>query len=203
MQIKTVKFIQSINNCNNITSKNMNEFIFIGRSNTGKSSLINSLTSTKIAKTSRTPGKTQFINYYLINNMWFLIDLPGYGYANTSKVTQKKIKKLIINYILNQKSITNIFILIDSRHFALNIDLNFIKFIGKNKLPFSLVFTKNDKINNIIFKKILLNYQNKILEIFKKLPSIFITSAKTKLGCNIMLEYIHKINKVINNKYYK
>lgn len=200
MKIKTAEFIQSINNYNNLPINTINEYVFIGRSNTGKSSLINALISKKIAKVSSTPGKTQLINYYLINNSWFLLDFPGYGYAKTSKINQKKIKQLIINYLLHRKQIINIFILIDSRHFALNIDLNFIKFIGNNSLPFSLIFTKNDKINNILFEKILFNYKKTILKIFNKLPPIFITSSKTKFGCNTILQYIDNINQLINKK---
>lgn len=200
MQIKTVKFIKSTNNYNDIQNQKMNEYVFIGRSNIGKSSLINALTQTKIAKISSKPGRTQLINYYLINKSWFLIDFPGYGYSKTSKKNQKKIQKLIVEYLLYRKQITNIFILIDSRHFILHNDLIFIKFIINNSLPFSIVFTKNDKINNNFFENILSNYKNKILEVINKLPQFFITSSRTKLGCDKILKCIYQTNKKYNKK---
>lgn len=200
MKIKNVDFIKSSKNFKDCPKINFFEYAFIGRSNVGKSSLINCLISRKnFAKTSSLPGKTRFINHYLVNNSYFFTDLPGYGYVKFSKVHKKKNKKLIIDYLLNRIQIVNIFILIDSRHFLMQIDFDFIKFLGENQLPFSIIFTKYDKVKINCFKSNFISYQKKILNIFTEPPSMFITSSQTKIGCKNILEYINCINnKTIN-----
>ncbi len=147
MKVKTAEFVKSSKKWTECPEPNLPEFAFIGRSNVGKSSLINALTGRKyLAKTSSTPGKTQLINHFSINEQWYLTDLPGYGYAKVSKTHRKEFQKLITDYLTKRTSLTNIFLLIDARHEPLTMDLDFIYYLGENMLPFSIVFTKYDKV---------------------------------------------------------
>lgn len=190
MKIKNVTFIKSSISFKKTSTNLLPQYVFLGRSNVGKSSLINALTfKKKIAKTSSTPGKTRLVNYYLVNSNFFLIDLPGYGYVKTSKLHQNRNKKIIINYLLFYKKFINVFILIDSRHFFMKIDLNFINFMIKNKIQFSIVFTKYDKIQNKNFIK---NFNLKNFFIVN--PNFFFTSSVTKFGCKEILNYINNNN---------
>jgi GTP-binding protein len=166
----------------------------IGRSNVGKSSLINMLTNRKeLAKTSQTPGKTQLINHFIIDDTWFLADLPGYGYAKTSKVKRKEFSKLISDYILNRENLYCLFILIDIRHKPQKIDLEFIRYTGKKQIPISIVFTKADKISSNARKKSLEFYLNELLKEWEELPKYFVTSSVRKTGQEELIEYIEGI----------
>ena len=197
MKIKNITFVKSSKSLKDCPINSIFEYPFIGRSNVGKSSLINAIFFKKIANISSKPGSTKLINHYIINRSVFIVDLPGYGYIKNSKLEKNKIKHLVNNYLLNRKQIVNIFILIDSRHFPMKIDINFIKFIQKNKLSFSIVFTKYDLVNKTLFKKIFFQYKNE-LKIFNNISNIFVTSSRTKFGCDKILNYIQNIN---NNNY--
>jgi len=195
MQIKTAEFVISNTDIKKCPEHNLPEYAFIGRSNVGKSSLINMLTERKaLAKISSTPGKTQLINHFLINDAWYLVDLPGYGYAKVSKSERKKFDKFIWDYILKRKQLTNLFILIDSRHEPMKIDLEFIKKVGENEIPLSLVFTKTDKLSSSKLAKNLMAYKKKLLIDWEELPIIFTTSATAKTGKLEILNYIENIN---------
>lgn len=171
------------------------EYAFIGRSNVGKSSLINTLTERKgLAKTSNTPGKTQCINFFLINNDWNLVDLPGYGYAKTSKKNREIWFNFTKSYIKNRKQLRNTFILVDARIEAQKIDLDFINWMGENGLPFSIIFTKNDKLKKT--QKNIEKFKEILLENWEELPKTYITSSVTNLGKEDVLSYIDEINKM-------
>ena len=164
----------------------------------GKSSLINMLTGySKLAKTSSLPGKTLLINHFLINKQWYLVDLPGYGYARRSKKEAEKLKKMITSYILLREQMTNLFLLVDSRHKPQKIDLEFIQFLGENEVPFSIVFTKADKLSRSSLNLNVKGYLQELEEQWEALPPHFITSAETKLGREGILDYIEKINKTL------
>ncbi|MCD8210815.1 MAG: ribosome biogenesis GTP-binding protein YihA/YsxC [Prevotella sp.] len=172
------------------------EYAFIGRSNVGKSSLINMLCNHKgLAKTSSTPGKTLLINHFIINNEWYIVDLPGYGYAKRSKNTQKKIDEMINSYILFREQLVNVFVLIDIRHEALKIDLDFISWLGQNGIPFSLVFTKADKLSTQKVNQAVTQYIDKLNETWEELPPYFVSSSIEKTGRDDILSYIDSINK--------
>lgn len=191
MKIKTADFVKSSKKWTECPEPNLPEFAFIGRSNVGKSSLINALTARKyLAKTSSTPGKTQLINHFSINQQWYLTDLPGYGYAKVSKTHRKEFQKLITDYLTKRTSLTNIFLLIDSRHEPLTIDLDFIYYLGENMLPFSIVFTKYDKVKPKEFESKLNIHKQRWLEIFSEEPNYFITSSEKKSGCDEILNFI-------------
>jgi len=195
MKIKSAEFVKSSQSWKECPESKIQEYAFIGRSNVGKSSLINALTSRKyLAKTSGTPGKTQLINHFIINESWFLTDLPGYGYAKVSKSSRKVFQKLITDYILNRQQLTNLFILIDSRHDPLQIDIDFITFVGESQIPFSIIYTKYDKVKPKGFEDTLKKHEAKLYEVFSDLPPIFVTSAETKHGCDEILDYIEQIN---------
>lgn len=199
MKIKTAEFVKSSKKWTECPEPNLPEFAFIGRSNVGKSSLINALTGRKyLAKTSSTPGKTQLINHFNINQFWYLTDLPGYGYAKVSKTHRKEFQKLITDYLTKRTSLTNIFLLIDSRHEPLTIDLDFIYYLGENMLPFSIVFTKYDKVKPKEFENKLNLHKEKWLEIFSEEPSYFVTSSDKKLGCDEILNFIAQAIEQIN-----
>lgn len=196
MIIKSARFIISNTDINKCPTDDKSEYAFIGRSNVGKSSLINMLTSQKkLAMTSATPGKTTLINHFLINEEWYLVDLPGYGYAKRSDKERNKIKEIINKYILERNQMANLFLLIDIRLEPQKIDLDFIEWLGSNNIPFSIVFTKSDKLNNSK-KKINVNiFVDKLKENWEELPPYFVTSAETGLGRTEILDYIEKINK--------
>lgn len=194
MYISTAEFLISNTDVNKCPSGNMPEFAFIGRSNVGKSSLINMLTSKKgLALTSQKPGKTQLINHFMINNNWFLVDLPGYGYARTSKDNRDKLQRIIEDYILERKQLLNLFVLIDCRLEPQKIDLEFMRWLGECAIPFSIVFTKIDKLTKTKLNEKLNIYTNKLLEEWEELPPIFMTSSEKRLGRDELLDYIEQI----------
>ncbi|MDO5656263.1 MAG: ribosome biogenesis GTP-binding protein YihA/YsxC [Flavobacteriaceae bacterium] len=200
MLIKTANFVESNTDWSKCPPDNIPEYAFIGRSNVGKSSLINLLTNNKkLAKTSSTPGKTQLINHFLINESWYLVDLPGYGYAKVSKKDRDKFGKLITQYILNRKNLINLFVLVDSRHEPLKNDLEFMKFLGENQIPFSIVLTKIDKLNSAKLGKNLMKYKSEMLKSWESLPPFYTTSATSKLGAENILSDIAKLNEQLKD----
>lgn len=199
MEIKTANFVISNTDYKKCPDTHLPEFAFIGRSNVGKSSLINCLTSRKaLAMTSATPGKTMLINHFLINDSWYIVDLPGYGYAKRSKTAMEELKKIISNYILKRDALTNLFVLIDSRLKPQKIDLEFIQWLGENGVPFSIVFTKSDKVRSNELKKNVENFLNTIAEEWEELPPHFITSSEHGTGRNELLDYIGHIITSVN-----
>lgn len=191
MPIKTAKFFISSQKINQCPKPNLPEFAFIGRSNVGKSSLINMLTDHKdLAKTSSTPGKTKLINHFLINDSWYLVDLPGYGYAKLSKSIKDKWQKMIEDYLSHRESLMTIFVLIDSRLEPQKIDLKFIEWLGVNQIPFSIVFTKLDKINAKQLAENTNKFKQELLTKWEELPTIFLSSAKTESGKKDIIDYI-------------
>ncbi|MCX6180368.1 MAG: ribosome biogenesis GTP-binding protein YihA/YsxC [Bacteroidetes bacterium] len=171
------------------------EYAFIGRSNVGKSSLINALTNRKsLAKTSGTPGKTQLINHFLINEKWYITDLPGYGYAKVSKGIKSGWEKMISDYLLQRKNLLYTFVLVDSRHAPQKIDIEFINWLGENQVPFCIVFTKSDKLTKAKAKKNIDDYRTSLLDYWEELPFSFVTSAEKKEGMNEILDFIEQSN---------
>lgn len=170
------------------------EFAFIGRSNVGKSSLINMLTGRKaLAKTSATPGKTLLINHFNINDAWYIVDLPGYGFAKRSKKVQEEINKMISSYILDREQLVNVFLLIDIRHDPQKIDLEFMQWLGENGVPFSIVFTKADKLGPVKARMNAEKYLKSLLDTWEELPPHFITSSEKRFGRDELLDYIESI----------
>ncbi|MBQ0074733.1 MAG: YihA family ribosome biogenesis GTP-binding protein [Prevotella sp.] len=170
------------------------EFAFIGRSNVGKSSLINMLTAHKgLAKTSATPGKTLLINHFNINDSWYIVDLPGYGFAKRSKKVQEEIDKMIDSYMLQREELVNVFLLIDIRHDPQKIDREFMDWLGENGVPFSIVFTKADKLGPVKAKQNAAKYLNTLKDVWEELPPAFITSSESRLGKEDILNYIEEI----------
>ncbi len=175
---------------------NKPEYAFIGRSNVGKSSLINMLTNNrKLAKTSSMPGKTILINHFIINKEWYLVDLPGYGYAKRSKKEQVKLEQMIRGYILGREQLVNVFVLVDVRLEPQAIDLEFINWLGMSSIPFSLVFTKADKLTANKVRQQVQAYVNKMLETWEEMPPYFVTSSEKAVGRDEVLDYIEQINK--------
>ena len=202
MVIKTAEFVKSSGKWQDCPEPNLPEYAFIGRSNVGKSSLINAMMNHKdLAKTSQTPGKTQLINHFLVNESWYLTDLPGYGYARVSKSLRKDFEKLITNYILNRKNLVNLFVLVDSRHTPQKIDLEFIEWCGENGIPFSIVFTKADKLKPNAALSNVENYQAELLKTWEDLPETYITSAEKKEGTDEILNFISKTNKFLEENH--
>ena len=200
MIIKSAEFVKSSGRWQDCPAPKLPEYAFIGRSNVGKSSLINAMMNRKdLAKTSQTPGKTQLINSFLINEDWFLTDLPGYGYARVSKVQRKDFEKLITNYILNRKNLVNLFVLIDVRHTPQKIDIEFIEWCGENGIPFSIVFTKADKLKPNAAVKNVEVYKTELLKTWEVLPEIYLTSAEKKEGTEEILKFIDKTNTFLKN----
>ena len=202
MKIKSATFIKSSGKWQECPEPNIPEYAFIGRSNVGKSSLINALMNHKdLAKTSQTPGKTQLINHFLVNEEWYLTDLPGYGYAKVSKNQRKDFEKLITNYILNRENLVHLFVLVDIRHLPQKIDLEFIEWCGENQISFSIIFTKSDKMKTqAAAEKSVAEYKKILLETWEELPNIFVTSAEKKLGGEQILDFIEETNKIISVK---
>jgi GTP-binding protein len=195
MKIKTAEFVISNTDVSKCPKDKLPEYAFIGRSNVGKSSLINMLTNHKsLAKTSGKPGKTQLINHFLINKNWFLVDLPGYGYASVSKDQRKTFQKFIKDYFNQRMQLACTFVLIDSRHEPQKIDLEFMEFLGTNEIPFCIVFTKTDKLNKSTLPKNIEHYKKELLETWEELPPYFISSSTTKAGQDEILDFIHKVN---------
>lgn len=194
MEIKKAEFTISSSKLSQCPKENKAEVAFIGRSNVGKSSLINMLTGRKtLAKTSATPGKTLLINHFNINDSWYLVDLPGYGFAKRSKKTQEELTKMISSYILYREQLINVFLLIDIRHAPQKIDLEFMEWLGVNGVPFSIVFTKADKVGSGRAKMNVNEYLNKLLETWEELPPHFVTSSETQTGKEELLDYIENI----------
>ncbi|MDE5809708.1 MAG: ribosome biogenesis GTP-binding protein YihA/YsxC [Muribaculaceae bacterium] len=197
MIVNTARFVISNSDVAKCPTDNLHEYAFIGRSNVGKSSLINMLTNRKdLAKTSATPGKTLLINHFLVNDSWYIVDLPGYGFARRNKEGRAEISRIIKSYILNRKQMTNLFLLIDSRHSPQKIDLEFMEWLGENEVPFSIVFTKLDKLTSSAAKKAIENYLSVLLEQWEALPPIFKTSSEDKRGRDELLSYIEEMNKL-------
>ncbi len=200
MPIRKAEFVISNTDVRKAPQDPLPEYAFIGRSNVGKSSLINMLTNQKkLAKTSGTPGKTQLINHFKIDDAWFLVDLPGYGYAKTSKNTRKKFQKLITDYFLKRKNLVNAFVLVDVRHEPQKIDLEFMRWLGKHGIPFSIIFTKADKLSSNELGKNLRKYKTKFLREWESMPLTFTTSATSKLGKNEIINYIERLNETLKD----
>ncbi len=194
MQIKKAQFVISNSRADKCPQDGKMEFAFIGRSNVGKSSLINMLTGRKnLAMTSATPGKTLLINHFLINDAWYLVDLPGYGYAKRGKSAVDKLQSLISYYILERETLSNLFLLIDVRHEPQKIDLEFIEWLGENGIPFSIVFTKADKLSKGAAQVNIRNYMKVLGEQWEELPPSFLTSSSTGQGREELLDYIQEI----------
>lgn len=199
MIIKDARFVISNTDYSKCPQDGKPEYAFIGRSNVGKSSLINMLTNRKgLAMTSSKPGKTQLINHFLINDEWYLVDLPGYGYAQRGKKGRDQITEIIESYILDRHELTNLFVLLDCRHEPQKIDLEFIEWLGEQSIPFSIIFTKTDKISKSKLQENITVYTDKLEETWDELPPIFLTSSEHKLGRDEILDYIENINNNIN-----
>ena len=196
MIIKTSEFTLSAPRVGMCPQDNKPEYAFIGRSNVGKSSLINMLCNHKgLAKTSATPGKTLLINHFLINREWYLVDLPGYGFAKRSKSVQKQLQQMIEGYILQREQLVNVFVLIDIRHEQQKIDREFVDWLGQSNIPFSIIFTKADKVSPSKAKSNALLWMNKLKDTWEELPPYFITSSEKRTGKEEVLDYIEQINK--------
>lgn len=197
MNIKEAQYITSVPSVNQCPNNNLaKEYAFIGRSNVGKSSLINMLTGRKgLAKTSQLPGKTLYINFFKVNNDWFMVDLPGYGYAARSKDQRIKLKKMIEGYVLFRSQMICLFVLLDVRHKPQKIDIEFMEWLGENGIPFSMVFTKSDKLSPTAVRKNIDFYKQTMLMHWEELPPIFITSSEDKRGRDELLGYIDELNK--------
>ena len=196
MEIKKAEFTLSAPNVAMCPKDNKPEYAFIGRSNVGKSSLINMLTNNKkLAKTSATPGKTLLINHFIINNEWYLVDLPGYGFAKRSKKEVQKLEQMINGYILQREQLVNVFLLVDIRLEPQKIDLDFIEWLGTSSIPFAIVFTKADKLSTAKVSQNVEAYKKTLSETWDELPPYFITSSEKKTGRDEILDYIDQINK--------
>lgn len=194
MTIKSAEYTISSARVQQCPAGDLPEFAFIGRSNVGKSSLINMLTGrSNLAKTSATPGKTVLINHFLINSQWYLVDLPGYGYAKRGMQQRDELQRMISSYILQRDQMMNLFLLIDSRHEPQRIDLEFIEWLGENGIPFSIVFTKADKLSKVKLAANVKYYLSELSKQWEELPPYFITSSETKLGRDEVLDYIDSI----------
>lgn len=196
MDIKKAEFVVSAPMVSMCPQDTKPEYAFIGRSNVGKSSLINMLTNHKgLAKTSATPGKTLLINHFIINNEWYLVDLPGYGYAQRSKKEIQRLDQMIRGYILQRHQLVNVFVLADVRLQPQKIDLEFYQWLGESSIPFSIVFTKADKLSASKVKTNIEAYKKVLLETWEDLPPLFVTSAQNKQGRDELLDYIESINR--------
>ena len=195
--IKTAEFVISNSDVRKCPQDGKPEYAFIGRSNVGKSSLINMLAGRKkLAMTSATPGKTLLINHFIINNEWYLVDLPGYGYAKRSKSQNEKLQEIISGYILDREQMTLLFVLIDCRHEPQKIDLEFIQWLGENGVPFSIIFTKADKLTKTALASNIAAYKKRLLEEWEELPPVFVTSSESAVGRDEVLQYINEVNRM-------
>ncbi len=196
MEIKSATFIISNVDVTKCPAGNLPEYAFIGRSNVGKSSLINMLAGRKgLAMTSASPGKTMLINHFLINRNWYLVDLPGYGFARRGQEGRERIRRIIESYILRREQMTCLFVLVDSRHEPQRIDLEFISWLGGHAIPFALIFTKADKLKGGRLDANIQAYLTRLEEQWAELPPYFVTSAETRQGRDELLQYIEQINK--------
>ena len=201
MEIKSAEFVISNTDVRKCPEGNLPEYAFIGRSNVGKSSLINMITNKKgLAMTSQKPGKTLLINHFLINDNWFLVDLPGYGYAQRGKEGRENIRKIIENYVHYREQLTCLFVLLDCRHEPQKIDLEFMEWLGENGVPFAIIFTKTDKISKSRLTCNIEQYKKRLLETWEELPTILTSSSETKSGKDEILDFIDNINKGIEEK---
>ena len=195
MEIKSAEFIASYTSYKDCPKDDKLEYAFVGRSNVGKSTLINMLVDKKkLAKTSQSPGKTQLINHFIINEEWYLVDLPGYGFAKVSKSMRKDFNKLIKDYCEYRQNLVCLFVLIDSRHKPQKNDLEFMEWLGEKQVPFCMIFTKVDKLSSSALNKNLQLYKKEMLKTWESLPEIFITSSEQKLGRSEILGLIEKVN---------
>lgn len=195
MQIRFADFEISNSDVSKCPDSTLPEYAFIGRSNVGKSSLINMLTGRKgLAKTSQTPGKTLLINHFRINNEWYIVDLPGYGYARRSKDQRAQLERIIRGYIMTRRQMTNLFVLVDSRHRPQKVDTDFMQWLGECGVPFSIVFTKMDKLGRQAGADAVEAYKRELLETWEELPPIFVTSSEDGRGREELLDYIAQIN---------
>ncbi len=198
MIIKDAAFVISNTDYKKCPQDGKPEYAFIGRSNVGKSSLINMLTNRKgLAMTSSTPGKTMLINHFIINDEWYLVDLPGYGYARRGKENRERLRKIIEDYVLERAQMTALFVLVDCRHEPQKIDLEFMEWLGENGVPFAIVFTKADKLGTGRLQMNIDAYKEKLLETWEELPPIFVTSSEKAQGREELLNYIDSINKTL------
>ncbi len=195
MKIKTAEFVISNTNYRICPAPKMAEYAFIGRSNVGKSSLINAIVNQKnLAKTSGKPGKTQLINHFIINKEWYLVDLPGFGYAKISKTKRAEFHDMISKYLLNRTNLMCLFVLIDSRHKPQDIDKEFMQWLSEQRIPFVMVFTKTDKLGKVVLAKNIGTYKTEMLKVWEELPQIFITSAEKKTGTKEICDFIEQLN---------
>ena len=202
--VKDVQFVMSNSDVAKCPKADKPEYAFIGRSNVGKSSLINMLVNKKkLAKTSSTPGKTQLINHFLVDENWYLVDLPGYGYAKVPKAQKQKFERMISNYILQRSNLVSVFVLVDVRHTPQQIDLEFMEWLGMSNIPFAMVFTKLDKLKRSEIDAKLKKYREKMLETWEELPVQFLTSAESTAGKTELLEYIDSLNSDLGTKFKK
>jgi len=201
MKIKSAEFVMSNSDVAKCPREKLIEYAFIGRSNVGKSSLINMLMQKKsLAKTSGRPGKTQLINHFLINKNWFLVDLPGYGYARVSKSSKRIFQKFITQYFSKRQQLALAFVLIDCRHKPQKVDLEFMQWMGENQVPFSIIFTKQDKMKPNALTKNIEDYKLILLESWEEMPKYFITSSSNGTGRDEVLNYISEINSLMSKK---
>ena len=197
MIINSARFVISNSNVDKCPKDVRHEYAFIGRSNVGKSSLINMLTGRKnLAMTSSTPGKTMLINHFLVNDKWYIVDLPGYGYARRGKESRGQLQRIIEGYILRRPQMTNLFVLIDSRHEPQKIDMEFFEWLDENGVPFSIVFTKTDKLSRQAADRNVASYCTRLLEQWEELPPVFVTSSETGAGRENLLDYIEQLNEL-------
>jgi GTP-binding protein len=200
MIIKDAHFISSNTKFDKLPKDNMPEYAFIGRSNVGKSSLINALVQRKgLAKTSSTPGKTIAINHFVVNNQWYLVDLPGYGYAKRSKKSREEWRVMLASYISRRRNLLYTFVLVDSRIEPQNSDIGFMEWLGENQVPFCIVFTKADKLSKAELDKNVEAYKKRLLEDWEELPPIFVTSSETRMGREELLDFIEQQNIELDN----
>ncbi|MBQ6770528.1 MAG: YihA family ribosome biogenesis GTP-binding protein [Bacteroidales bacterium] len=200
MNITKAEFLMSNTRIDKLPNESLPEYAFIGRSNVGKSSLINMLVQRRgLAKTSSVPGKTVAINHFIVNDAWYLVDLPGYGYAQHSKKTREQWRVMINNYISRRRNLVCTFVLVDSRLEPQNNDLGFMEWLGESQVPFCIVFTKADKVSKSDLKKNIEALKTRLLEEWEELPPIFVTSAEDRLGRDEVLDYIEQQNAEVAN----